>query len=109
MRKYFDIGPFDAFEVELDGVRYTYSSTTLFAEIADLPANIHQEVRVNKAGRAFLVTIVSDKESDDANGVTKGWYSARWITEAEAWKVRESWNVLRPQDPLMPGTNIPTP
>ncbi len=98
MRQTFKLGIADEMVFNIEGERFGYRDTQVFAEIANMHADIYSEVRVTKDGRAFYATIVSSAPMSDGLGVRDGWYVVRWVDAAEAWKIRESWAVLRPQD-----------
>lgn len=97
MRIPFQLDGYDPMTVSIDGEQISYWGTSVFAQIANMPAAIYEEVRITSDKRTFYVTVVAEGDHD-ALGVTKGWYEARWVSHAEAKKIRESWSVLRPQD-----------
>lgn len=93
----------EVFVVEMDGERFDFTDCYTFAEIANMPADIHDSVLKTRDGRFIRLTVVSDDGEHDAYGIRKGWYSAYLIGAEDAKKVRQSWAVLREQPPAPGG------
>ncbi len=91
--------------IEVDGERFAYNECFKFAEIANMPADIHDTVMKTLDKRFIRLVVVSDGPvRRTAYGITDGWYVAYMIEEAEARQWRSSWAILRPQpgEPLGP-------
>jgi|GEM_PF-4659249 hypothetical protein len=97
MRIAFKLDEYEPMVVRIGNETISYRGSQIFAQIANVPAGIYEEVRITDDGRTFYVTVVGEGDHD-AYGVGKGWYAARWVSHDEAKKIRESWGVLRPQE-----------
>jgi len=82
----------------VEGEEFNFENTTAFAQIANMSADIHEDIRETNDGRFIQLTVIGDDvEHRGADGVYRGWYVARAITPGDAEKVRKSWAILRPQ------------
>jgi len=98
----FDLKEFEPFSVSVDGKSFGYKDCYIYAQIANLPAGIHEVVFKSRTGLYAEVTVIAEEGADgNAYGLHHGWYTARIISEEEAKEVRSSWAVLREQ-PLAP-------
>ena len=102
-RKRIDLKPGEPFTVECDGQRYKWTECYKLAEIAFMPANIFDSVLKTADGKYIRLVVVSDDEDFGPFGVSKGWYSAYSLDEAQAMKWRQAWSILREQPPLPSG------
>ncbi len=87
--------------IEVEGNRFPYTECYVYAEIGNVPANIHDSVLRTRDGQFIRVTVIADEGNLDPHGVRRGWYTAYAIPSADADKLRQSWAVLREQ-PMPP-------
>ena len=94
LRKSIDKRSGERFIVEVEGKRFPYTECYVFAEIGNMPANIHDSVLRTRDGQFIRITVVADAGNLDPHGVRSGWYTAYRISSADADKLRKSWAVL---------------
>ena len=89
MRVRFQLEEFEPFKITVDGVDYRFSSLKTLARKERLTTNVHEYVYQLPTGKYVYLTVVGDEDQKSAFGLTRGWYVAEIVSEADAdWLIK---------------------
>jgi hypothetical protein len=94
MRTYFDRPATRPLTLEIGSDRVVFEDCVELARTGSVLANIHEYLLQTPERRIVKVTIVADEDQEFSRAILKGWYVARFVSQAEGSKIRTSWSML---------------